>query len=85
MSKTITRQFAAEVKILDEKEGIVEYVASDESIDHDGEIVRAKGWKFTHFKKNAPFVDNHDYSSIDKLLGKVIAFEVKNDRLVETG
>lgn len=82
--KTFQRQFAAEVKILDEKEGIVEYVASDESIDHDGEIVRAKGWKFTHFKKNAPFVDSHDYSSISKQLGKVIAFEVKGERLVET-
>src|SRR3954468_6697856 len=80
----VRRTICPEVKVLDGKKGIAEYVASDEVLDHDREIVVAKGWRFDLFKHNAPFVDNHDYSSVEKLLGGVIAFEVKGDKLVET-
>jgi hypothetical protein len=73
-----------EVKVIDEAKGIVEYIASDETIDSYGEIVCADGWQFNLFAKNAPFVDSHDYSTIGKLLGKVLDFTVANKRLVET-
>ena len=72
------------VKVLDAKQGLVEYVASDESIDSYREVIRASGWRFTNFAKNAPFVDSHDYSSIEKLLGKVVDFEIVGKSLVET-
>ncbi|HEY3853504.1 MAG TPA: hypothetical protein VGO67_03820 [Verrucomicrobiae bacterium] len=36
------------------------------------------------FQKNAPFVDSHNYTSIDCLLGKVVDFRVKNRQLIET-
>jgi hypothetical protein len=55
----------------------------DESVDSYREIIRANGWKFTNFKKNAPFVDSHDYSTIDKQLGRVIDFNVEKKSLVE--
>lgn len=70
-------------KVIDAEQGIVEYIASDETIDCYREIVRASGWRFTHFAKNAPFVDSHDYSSIKNLLGKVIDFRVENNQLIE--
>jgi hypothetical protein len=73
-----------EVKVIDEAKGIVEYIASDETIDSYGEIVCADGWQFNLFEKNAPFVDSHDYSTIGKLLGRVLDFTVSNKRLVET-
>jgi hypothetical protein len=73
-----------EMRVIDEANGIVEYIASDETIDSYGEIVRADGWQFNLFQKNAPFVDSHDYSTIGKLLGKVLDFTVANKRLVET-
>ena len=74
-----------ETHVLDARAGIVEYVASDETLDHSGEVMRANGWRFTHFRKHAPFVDSHDYESIEKCLGKVLAFAVVNNkRLVET-
>lgn len=72
------------VRILDQAKGLVEYVASDESIDSYREVIRAAGWRFTHFQKNAPFVDSHDYGSVDRLLGKVVDFEVRKKQLVET-
>lgn len=68
---------------MDPKAGLVEYVASDETLDHYREIIRADGWRFSHFRKNAPFVDSHDYSTIEKLLGSVVEFRVEGKRLIE--
>lgn len=72
------------VNILDEKAGIVQYVASDQTVDSDREIVRAAGWRFDALPKNAPFVDSHNYSSIEFKLGEIIDWEVKGDTLLES-
>ena len=69
--------------MVDARQGIVDCVASDESIDSFKEIIRASGWRFSNFSKNAPFVDSHDYSTISKCLGKVIDFRVEGSRLIE--
>lgn len=79
----LTRTLHPVVKVLNEKEGLVEYIASDESLDSYREIILANGWKFDRFKKNAPFVDSHDYYRIERLLGAVQSFEVRNGQLVE--
>jgi HK97 family phage major capsid protein len=81
---TLRRSLQVETRILDHKRGVVEYVASDETLDSYREIIRAGGWRFNHFSKNAPFVDSHDYSSVEKTLGKVIDYKVKGTRLIET-
>lgn len=73
-----------ESKVLDATSGLVEYIASDESIDSYGEVIRASGWRFSRFKKNAPFVDSHRYDSLECLLGRVVDFRVDGSRLVET-
>lgn len=83
-TETIRKEIAVEAKVLDSGSGIVEYVASDESIDSYGEVIRANGWRFDRFKKNAPFVDSHSYYNIADLLGKVVDFKVDGKRLVET-
>lgn len=77
---------AAEIRVLDDKQGIVEYIASDETIDSYREIIRVDGWKFDQFEKNAPFVDTHSYHSIEKLLGEVVDWRIdkRNRRLIET-
>ena len=84
MEKKIIRTLHPEIKILDESEGLVEYVASDESIDAYKEVIRADGWRFNLFAKNAPFVDSHNYGTIDKMLGQVTSFMVKGKKLIET-
>ena len=72
----IRRILHPETRIVDSRKGIVDYVASDESIDSYHELIRADGWRFTNFQKNAPFVDRHDTSTIAKLCGKVVDFRV---------
>ena len=83
MGLPLRRLIHPEVRVVDARNGIVDYVASDESIDSYKEVIRAGGWRFTHFAKNAPFVDSHDYSSIEKCLGRVIDFRVEGARLIE--
>jgi len=79
----LRRLIHPEVRVVDARRGIVDYIASDESIDSYKEIIRAAGWRFTNFARNAPFVDSHDYSTIGKCLGKVIDFRVEGARLIE--
>ena len=82
--KTLRRTLHPEVKILDAKAGLVEYVASDETLDSYREVIKANGWRFDHFEKNAPFVDSHNYGTIANLVGNVKSFEVVRRKLVET-
>jgi hypothetical protein len=77
------RGLNVEVKVIDEEKGIVDYIASDESVDSHREIVLAKGWRFNRFAKNAPFVDSHNYSSLERLLGKVVEWRISKGQLIE--
>jgi len=79
----IRREMTVTPKVLDAGKGIIRFTASDESMDHSNEIVRLAGWRFTYFSKNAPFPDSHDYSSITKNLGQVIAYDITGGALVE--
>lgn len=85
MSNTTTLRRALDVvpKIISEADGIVDYVASNETLDSYNEVVAASGWRFTRFAKNAPFVDSHNYWSIDKLLGKVQRGWIEGKNLIE--
>ncbi len=82
--QTLRRTIHPQVRVLDQKAGLVEYIASDESLDSYNEIVRADGARFDRFQKNAPFVDSHNYESIDCLLGQVVDYRVNNRRVIET-
>src|ERR1035441_8084218 len=81
---SIRRDLHPQIRVIDSKRGTVEYIASDETIDSYGEVVKAAGVDFSRFQKNAPFVNSHDYSSIENLLGQVVDFRVANRRVVET-
>jgi len=69
---------------IESSKGLVTYIASDQTLDSYREIILAAGWRFDHFAKNAPFVDSHDYWSIEKLLGSVIDAKVTGTQLIET-
>ncbi|HTI72903.1 MAG TPA: hypothetical protein VMF06_23220 [Candidatus Limnocylindria bacterium] len=84
MSDLLRRTIHPQTKILDAAKGIAEYLSSDESVDSYKEIIRADGWLFDRFGKNAPFVNSHDYGSIDSLLGKVIESKVVGRSLIQT-
>jgi hypothetical protein len=79
---TLRRTIHPIVRVLDAAKGLAEFVASDETIDSYHEVIRAAGWRFNRASKNFPFVDSHDYSTIEKCLGKVVDFAVRGKELV---
>lgn len=83
-TETLRRTIHPEVRILSESDGLSEYIASDETIDSYAEVIRVDGWRFDLFKKNSPFVNSHDYSSIESLLGSVVDYCIRNGALVTT-
>jgi hypothetical protein len=66
----LRRTIHPEVRVMDERKGIAQYVASDETIDSYREVIRADGWRFDRFAKNAPFVDSHDYARLKSRWGR---------------
>lgn len=79
----LIRTLHPEIRVIDAARGICDYVASDETIDTYREVIRASGWRFNRFERNAPLVDSHNYSSISQLLGRVIDWRVDGDQLFE--
>jgi hypothetical protein len=80
---TITRSIHPEVKVLDEKAGIMEFVASDETVDSFHEVIRADGWRFNLLQKNPVFLADHNYE-VKSALGELLEYKVVGRRLVET-
>lgn len=63
---------------------MVEYIASDETLDSYREIIRAAGWKFDErFVSNPVFVDSHSYWQIKDVLGRVVEWRVEGGKLHE--
>lgn len=83
MSERLARLITPEIKVISTKDFTVDYIASDATLDCYNEVLIAKGVKFDRFAKNAPFVDSHDYCSIEKLLGSVIEFGVTSGKVIE--
>ncbi len=84
MSDQLRRSLSIESRVLSEADGLVEYIASDATLDSYDESILSSGWKFTYFQKNSPFVNSHNYWSIEDLLGKVVSARVEGGKLIET-
>lgn len=84
MSKKLTKTIHPHIKVIDADRGLVEYVASDETLDSYAEVVRAAGWKFDQrFTSNPVFVDSHSYWGIKDVLGRVVEWRVEGGKLIE--
>lgn len=79
----LQRTINPQIRVVSESEGLVDYIASDESVDSYQEVIRADGWRFTRFARNAPFIDSHTLDSIGRVLGRVVDFRVTGGRLIE--
>ena len=52
------------VKAAPEKGRVIRFIASDESLDRDGDIVTATGWKLDNYLKNPVVLYGHNYYSL---------------------
>jgi HK97 family phage prohead protease len=63
---------------------VLTFVASDESMDRHGDIVRQGGLRLENFRRNPVVPDCHDYSSIAKILGTCDSVAVQGGKLVNS-
>lgn len=69
------------VEKANEKDGILTVaVATDGSIDRDGEVIQPDAWNFDNFLKNPVLLYAHDYRS--EPIGKVISIQKDGDRIL---
>jgi HK97 family phage prohead protease len=60
---------------------ILEFIASDESLDRYQEIVVASGWRLEAYRHNPVFQNSHQYGDVIFTLGKALVTEVRESRL----
>lgn len=68
-----------EIKDADENERIIRILASDESLDRDGDIIRAKGWITDNFMKSGSILYGHNPSELP--VARPISAEVVGKKL----
>lgn len=62
---------------------IVDFTASDETLDRYDEVVTAAGWQLANYKKNPVFQNSHKYGDIMFTLGKSVITEVRGTALFQ--
>jgi hypothetical protein len=62
---------------------IIDFVASDDTIDRYDEIIDPKGWQLDNYKKNPVFQNSHNYWDIAFTLGKSLVTEVRDGHLFQ--
>lgn len=82
-SKGLRAGIRCEVKTLGGDEPVLEFVATDETLDRYDEVIKLDGWQLENFRANPVVVDTHDYSSVLKILGRaeevsIVAGQMRN-------
>jgi prohead serine protease len=63
---------------------ILEFIASDESLDRYQEIIVASGWRLESYRRNPVFQNAHQYGDVIFTLGKALMTEVRQGRLFQS-
>ncbi len=61
---------------------VMDFIASDETLDRYEEVIKIDGWQLENFRMNPVVPDCHDYSSIAKIIGRCPSVEVKDGQLI---
>src|SRR6516225_5048146 len=56
---------------------ILDFVASDETLDRYDEIISVSGWKLNNYRRNPGFQNAHQYGDIIFTLGKALITEIR--------
>lgn len=61
--------------------GSFKVVASDETIDRAGEVIKISGWELWNFMKNPVIIANHIYK-VENIIGKATSVYVEDNKLI---
>lgn len=70
------------IKELPASNGTFKVIASDETVDRAGEIVKADGWELENYMKNPIILFGHDYRDIKNVVGRATRVYVENKQLI---
>src|SRR5262245_59794693 len=62
---------------------VLDFIASDETLDRYDEIISASGWQLANYRRNPVFQNAHQYGDVIFTLGKALITEVRNGRLFQ--
>ena len=62
---------------------VLDFVASDETLDRYDEIISASGWQLANYRRNPVFQNAHQYGDVIFTLGKALITEVRDGRLYQ--
>ena len=62
---------------------VLDFVASDETLDRYNEVISASGWNLANYQRNPIFQNNHQTGDIIHTLGKALITEVRNGQLLQ--
>lgn len=62
---------------------VIEFTASDETLDRCNEVICASGWQLDAYRRNPVFQNAHQYGDILFTLGRALVTEVRAGRLFQ--
>lgn len=68
-----------EYKSIDDE--VIEILASDETVDRDRDVIKAKGWQVDNWLKNGALLYGHDPSSPFNVIGSPVNAEIRGSKL----
>jgi len=71
-----------DVRTVDGSAPVMDFIATDETLDRYDELIKLDGWQLDNFRANPVIPDCHDYSSIAKILGRAVSIGPVNGKLV---
>lgn len=81
MNNVVQKQIV-ELKAIDTEKRTITAVASTETPDRFGDVVKSSGWQLDNFKKNPTIVWGHDYKQLP--IAKATDIAVRNNQLIFT-
>jgi hypothetical protein len=69
----------------EDSQPILDFIASDESLDRYDEVISASGWRLDTYRRNPVFQNAHQYGDILFTLGKALMTEVRGATAVPSG
>jgi HK97 family phage prohead protease len=78
------KMISFEIKSVEEN-GTFKVIASDETVDRAGEVIKVDGWDFKNYMKNPIMLFWHDYRSIEAIAWKATNIYVEGKKLIVEG
>ena len=78
----VRKRMNVESKVKDSENRVIQFTASTNSRDRDGDVINPAGWDLSNFRKNPVFLWGHQYDKPS--LGKVLNSEITGNSLKQT-